>query len=92
LTASLALQTWIEGRKYFDRDVDLAGREVAEQERAWLIAEARAARERLAKEGVKLEEPGEVGVVGWDSSDAELDDEGGADTGLCTDHSTGFAP
>ena len=37
-------QTWIEGRKYFDRDADLAGRAALAEERAALIARARAAR------------------------------------------------
>ncbi len=38
-------QTWIEGRKYFDRAEDLAGREALAKERAALIARARAAKE-----------------------------------------------
>lgn len=37
-------QTWIEGRKYFDRAADLAGREALAKERAALIAHARAAK------------------------------------------------
>ena len=37
-------QTWIEGRKYFDREADLAGREVLARERDALIAHARAAK------------------------------------------------
>ncbi len=45
-------QTWIEGRKYFDRAADLAGREALAKERDALIAKARAAK----KEG-----GGEVG-------------------------------
>jgi imidazolonepropionase-like amidohydrolase len=40
---SLCEQTWIEGRKYFDRAEDLAGREALAKERAALIAKARAA-------------------------------------------------
>ena len=34
-------QTWIEGRKYFDRAEDLAGREALQRERAALVARAR---------------------------------------------------
>jgi len=36
-------QTWIEGRKYFDRQADLAGRAALAQERTQLIALARTA-------------------------------------------------
>jgi imidazolonepropionase-like amidohydrolase len=36
-------QTWIQGRKYFDRSADLAGRAALAQERDALIAAARAA-------------------------------------------------
>jgi hypothetical protein len=34
-------QTWIEGRKYFDREADLAARPALEAERAALIARAK---------------------------------------------------
>jgi imidazolonepropionase-like amidohydrolase len=37
-------QTWIEGRRYFDRVEDLAGRATLDQERATLIAKAKAAK------------------------------------------------
>jgi imidazolonepropionase-like amidohydrolase len=37
-------QTWIEGRKYFDRDADLAGRPALDKERDALIAKAKAAK------------------------------------------------
>jgi imidazolonepropionase-like amidohydrolase len=37
-------ETWIEGRKYFDRDADLAGRAALAREREALVAKARAAR------------------------------------------------
>jgi imidazolonepropionase-like amidohydrolase len=40
---SLCEQTWIEGRKYFDRAADLAGRAALAKERDALIAKARAA-------------------------------------------------
>jgi imidazolonepropionase-like amidohydrolase len=49
---SACQQTWIEGRKYFDRSADLAGREALAKERDALIAEARLAK----KEG----NPGEA--------------------------------
>ncbi len=37
-TYSLAEQTWIDGRKYFDREQDLASREAIAEERAALLA------------------------------------------------------
>ena len=37
-------QTWIEGRKYFDRDADLAGRPALDKERDALITKAKAAK------------------------------------------------
>ncbi len=40
---SLCEQTWIEGRKYFDRAADLAGRESLAKERESLVTKARAA-------------------------------------------------
>jgi imidazolonepropionase-like amidohydrolase len=42
---SVCEQTWIEGRKYFDRAADLAGRAELAAERAALIAAARAAKQ-----------------------------------------------
>jgi imidazolonepropionase-like amidohydrolase len=42
---SVCEQTWIEGRRYFDRAEDLAGRRALAEERAALIARARAARQ-----------------------------------------------
>jgi hypothetical protein len=42
--ASRVQETWIEGRKYFDREADLAGRAALAQERDALLAKARAAR------------------------------------------------
>jgi imidazolonepropionase-like amidohydrolase len=38
---SIALETWIEGKKYFDRAADLAGRPALEKERADLVARAK---------------------------------------------------
>ena len=43
---SLCEQTWIDGRKYFDRAADLAGRQALAQERNALIAKAKAAKKR----------------------------------------------
>ncbi len=40
-TSSLALETWIEGKKYFDRAADLAARPALDKERADLVARAR---------------------------------------------------
>jgi imidazolonepropionase-like amidohydrolase len=40
-TVSIALQTWIDGRKYFDRAADLAARAGLEKEKGDLIARAR---------------------------------------------------
>jgi hypothetical protein len=37
-------QTWIEGRRYFDRDADLAGRAALAAERAALVARAKGAK------------------------------------------------
>ncbi|MGE5412901.1 MAG: amidohydrolase family protein [Syntrophomonadaceae bacterium] len=41
-TSSMALETWIDGKKYFDRAADLAGRPALEAERAALVERARA--------------------------------------------------
>jgi imidazolonepropionase-like amidohydrolase len=41
-TTSVALETWIEGKKYFDRAADLAARPALETERADLVAKAKA--------------------------------------------------
>jgi imidazolonepropionase-like amidohydrolase len=49
-TTSIALETWIEGRKYFDRAADLAARPALEKERADLVAKAKA---RLSEEKSK---------------------------------------
>jgi imidazolonepropionase-like amidohydrolase len=40
-TSSIALQTWVDGRKYFDRAADLAGRAALEKEKSDLIARAK---------------------------------------------------
>jgi imidazolonepropionase-like amidohydrolase len=41
-TLALCEQTWVDGRRYFDRAADLAGRAALEQEREALVARARA--------------------------------------------------
>jgi imidazolonepropionase-like amidohydrolase len=50
---SVCEQTWIEGRKYFDRAADLAGRAELAAERAALIAAARAAKQGAGATGNK---------------------------------------
>ncbi len=40
-TSTIAMQTWIEGKKYFDRDVDLTSRAALDAERAALTAKAK---------------------------------------------------
>ncbi len=40
-TSTMALETWIEGQKYFDRAADLAARPALEAERATLVAKAK---------------------------------------------------
>ena len=40
-TSTVALETWIEGKKYFDRGEDLARRPALERERADLVAKAK---------------------------------------------------
>jgi cytosine/adenosine deaminase-related metal-dependent hydrolase len=52
-TTSVALETWIEGKKYFDRAADLAARPALEKERAELVAKAKA---RLSEEKGKDKE------------------------------------
>jgi imidazolonepropionase-like amidohydrolase len=46
---TVALETWIEGKKYFDRAADLARRAVLDRERADLVAKAKKMLERGAK-------------------------------------------
>jgi len=41
-TSTVALETWIDGRKYFDRAADLAARPARDAERASLVAKAKA--------------------------------------------------
>ena len=49
--ASRVEETWIEGRKYFDREADLAGRAALGREREALVAKAKAARKAKPPEG-----------------------------------------
>jgi hypothetical protein len=69
-------QTWIEGRRYFDRVADLAGRAALEQERETLVAKAKAAKK-----------PGGGAPAGkWpprylDATDSSGNDCGGGDGG-----------
>jgi imidazolonepropionase-like amidohydrolase len=49
--ASRVEETWIEGRKYFDRDADLRGRAALAQEREALVEKAKAARKAKPPEG-----------------------------------------
>ncbi|HEY3169522.1 MAG TPA: amidohydrolase family protein, partial [Thermoanaerobaculia bacterium] len=55
-TSTIALQTWIEGRKYFDREKDLARRPTLEKERADLVAKAKKMLEGREKEKEKEKE------------------------------------
>jgi adenine deaminase len=48
-STTVALETWIEGKKYFDRAADLARRPGLERERADLVAKAKKMLERGAK-------------------------------------------
>ena len=47
-TTTVALETWIDGKKYFDRAADVAARPALESERAALIAKAKAKAESTA--------------------------------------------
>src|SRR5262249_35502519 len=41
-TSSMALETWVDGKKYFDRAADLAARPALDAEREALVAKAKA--------------------------------------------------
>jgi imidazolonepropionase-like amidohydrolase len=57
-SSTVALETWIEGKKYFDRAADLARRPALERERADLVAKAKKVLDRGAKpEGEKTSAP-----------------------------------
>jgi len=49
-TTTRCEQTWIEGRRYFDRTTDLQARPAMEAEREALIANARAARKKMKRD------------------------------------------
>ncbi|MEM8994162.1 MAG: amidohydrolase family protein [Acidobacteriota bacterium] len=55
-TASVVLETWVDGRKYFDRTEDLAARERIAAERQALIAAVRAAKASGDDSGEEAEE------------------------------------
>jgi imidazolonepropionase-like amidohydrolase len=73
---SACQQTWIEGRKYFDRAEDLAGRAALARERDQLVARARAQK----KEGPGAAPPG--GRRNWPPRYLEDTDMSGTDCGL----------
>src|SRR6185369_12300563 len=47
-SSTVALETWIEGKKYFDRAADLARRPALEKERSDLVARAKRISEKKA--------------------------------------------
>ena len=58
---AVALETWIEGKKYFDRAADLARRPALDQERADLVEKAKRVLEadRKGKSGAGADKAGE---------------------------------
>ena len=76
-TLSMCEQTWIEGRKYFDREEDLAAREALAEERRALIEKVVASKksdeeEDAEQEGGDEETPAETeGETPEDSTDPE---------------------
>ena len=72
---SACQQTWIEGRKYFDRDEDLAGRAALAQERNELLAHAKAAKKDAGGGPV-------AGMRRWPPRYLEETDMSGNDCGL----------
>ncbi len=77
-TFSVAEQTWIDGRKYFDRDEDLASREALAEERAALIAKVKAESESSSDEDEEGEK-GEEAEEG-ESSNSETSTEPSAES------------
>jgi imidazolonepropionase-like amidohydrolase len=75
-------QTWIEGRKYFDRAADLAGREALAKERDALIARARAAKQDAA--------PAAGGPRRWPPRYLDDTDQSGNECGEHQGHSAPF--
>jgi len=68
-TSTMTLETWIEGKKYFDRAADLAARPALESERAALVVKAKTmldsekADDKDNKDKVKGAAPGKAGVA-----------------------------
>ena len=56
-TSSMALETWIDGKKYFDRAADLAARPALEAEREALVAKAKAKLDEGKASSAKPEKP-----------------------------------
>jgi imidazolonepropionase-like amidohydrolase len=56
-TSSMALETWIEGKKYFDRAADLAARPALDAEREALVAKAKAKLDEGKPPSAKGEKP-----------------------------------
>ncbi|HEX4438943.1 MAG TPA: amidohydrolase family protein [Thermoanaerobaculia bacterium] len=54
---TVALQTWIDGKKYFDRDAERASRPALEKERADLVAKAKASLDKDSGGEKKDEKP-----------------------------------
>ena len=79
---SICEQTWIEGRKYFDRAADLAGRAALADERAALIAAAKAAKKDAA--------PATAGKGNWPPRYLEDTDQSGNDCGEHSGHTMPF--
>ena len=76
-TFSVAEQTWIDGRKYFDRSEDLASREALAEERAALIAKVQAESKSSSDEDGDEAEEGESSDAG---PGAEPDDDPSAES------------
>jgi len=67
-------QTWVDGRRYFDREADLAAREALEAERAELIAAVQAESESDKEdEGDNKEEPEPGLLIGYRASELAHD-------------------
>jgi imidazolonepropionase-like amidohydrolase len=56
-TSSMALETWIEGKKYFDRAADVAARPALEAERDALVAKAKAKLDEGKPSSTKPDKP-----------------------------------
>jgi imidazolonepropionase-like amidohydrolase len=71
-------QTWIQGKRYFDRDEDLAGREALAREKAALVAHARAAKKTAGPSGGGRR----FAPRYWSDADESGNDCGGHDHGI----------